>query len=61
MGRIMQLNRSKEIRSILVENLRYWEDKLEKDKEDVEAISNCRDYKRDILLMDKEIYRLKNK
>ena len=61
MGRIMQLNRNKEIRSILVENLRYWEQKLDEDKENVEAIGNCRDYKRDILLIDKEIARLKYK
>jgi len=61
MGRIMQLNRSKEIRSMLVENLRYWQKKLDEDKENVQAISNCRDYKRDILLIDKEIGRLKYK
>ena len=61
MGRIMQLNRSKEIRSILVENLKYWEQKLDEDKENVEAILSCKDYKRDILLIDKEIARLKYK
>ena len=61
MGRIMQLNRNKEIRSILVENLRYWQKILDEDKENVQAILNCRDYKRDILLIDKEINRLKNK
>ena len=61
MGRIMQLNRNKEIRSILVENLKYWEQKLDEDKENVEAILNCKDYKRDILLIDKEIARLKYK
>jgi len=57
----MQLNRSKEIRSMLVENLRYWQKKLDEDKENVQAILNCRDYKRDILLIDKEIGRLKYK
>jgi len=61
MGRIMQINRSKEIRSMLVENLRYWQKKLDEDKENVQAILNCRDYKRDILLIDKEIGRLKYK
>ena len=61
MGRIMQLNRSKEIRAMLVENLRYWQKKLDEDKENVQAILNCRDYKRDILLIDKEIGRLKYK
>ena len=57
----MQLNRSKEIRLMLVENLRYWQKKLDEDKENVQAILNCRDYKRDILLIDKEIGRLKYK
>ena len=60
MGRVMQLNRSKEIRSMLVENLRYWEKILDEDKENVEAIISCRTYKRDILLIDKEIAQLKS-
>ena len=57
----MQLNRSKEIRSMLVENLRYWQKKLDEDKENVEAILNCREYKEDIIKIDKEIARLKYK
>ena len=57
----MQLNRNKEIRSILVENLRYWQNKLDEDKENVKASLNCSDYKRDIILIDKEIARLKYK
>jgi hypothetical protein len=61
MGRIMQLNRSKEIRSMLVENLRYWQKRLDGDKENVEAILNCREYKEDIIKIDKEIARLKYK
>ena len=61
MGRIMQLNRSKEIRSMLVENLRYWQKILDEDKENVEAIGNVREYKEDIIKIDKEIARLKYK
>ena len=61
MGRIMQLNRNKEIRSILVDNLRYWEQKLDEDKENVVAIGNVREYKDDIIKIDKEIARLKYK
>jgi len=57
----MQLNRNKEIRSILVENLKYWQKKLDEDKENVRASLNCSDYKRDIILIDKEIARLKYK
>ena len=57
----MQLNRSKEIRSMLVENLRYWQKRLDGDKENVEAILNCREYKEDIIKIDKEIARLKYK
>jgi len=61
MGRIMQLNRNKEIRSILVDNLKYWEQKLDEDKENVVAIGNVREYKDDIIKIDKEIARLKYK
>jgi len=57
----MQLNRNKQIRSILVDGLKYWEQKLDEDKENVKAIGNVREYKNDIIKIDKEIAQLKYK
>ena len=57
----MQLNRNKQIRSILVDGLKYWEQKLDEDKENVKAIGNVREYKNDIIKIDNEIAQLKYK